>query len=128
MLILKRQMGLGNNDNAHINGYRESNPGDIAAPEVSEHYNSLIGNCAYIVKPNTDFTHSWYIAMLKVLDEKLDRLKRNPATYPQEKAEDGNGYPIEWNEILGRIFHKKLMDIQDNILFTVPRPIMTNYR
>lgn len=119
---------LQNRDNVYINGYRELSPGDIAAPEVSKHYSSLIGNCAYIVKPGTDFTKSWYGAMLKTLDEKLDRLKQNPATYPQEKAEDGNGYPIEWNEMLGRIFHKKLIDIQDNILFTVPRPIMMNYR
>ena len=51
-----------------------------------------------------------------------------PSTYPQNKKEDGNGYPIEWNEMLGRIFHKELINYLPNILYSVPRPITENYR
>jgi hypothetical protein len=116
------------NSDAYINGYRESGPGDIAFPEVAEHYNSLVGNGAYIVKPNTSFTHAWYSSMLDVLDKKIEELKRNPAKRTDDVPSYGNGYPIEWAEILGRIFHRVSMDILDYILFTVPRPIMKNYR
>jgi hypothetical protein len=116
------------NPNVYINGCRERNPGDIAAPGLEDHYSVLVGNCSYIVRPNTPFTKEWYTSMMTLLDSKLDDLILHPSTYPQDKREDGNGYPIEWNEMLGRIFHRVLMDYLPNIEYTVPYPITSDYR
>lgn len=41
-------------------GYKESKPGDIVHREYIQHWDKLIGNCSYIVKPYTDFTKEWY--------------------------------------------------------------------
>jgi hypothetical protein len=47
---------------------------------------------------------------------------------PQESKEKNPDYPIEWNEMLGRIFHRILVKYLDKILYTVPYPITSNYR
>jgi hypothetical protein len=117
-----------NNSRMYINGCRERGPEDIAAPGLEKHYSKLVANCAYIVRPNTPFTKKWYSSMMTLLDSKLDELRLHPATYPQDKREDGNGYPIEWNEMLGRIFHRILMEYLPNIGYTLPYPITVNYR
>jgi len=117
-----------NNPNIWINGYRERGPGDIAAPGLEDHYSKLVGNGAYIVRPNTPFTKEWYSSMMTLLDSKLDELRVHPSTFSQDSRENGNGYPIEWNEMLGRIFHRILMNYLPNIGYTVPYPITTNYR
>ena len=116
------------NPDIYMNGYRELEPNHVAVPHLSHHFNTLIGNCAYISRPNTDLTREWYNAMIELMDAKLNDLKSNPATYPQEKPEDGNGYPIEWEEMLGKIFIAKQMNYLPRLLYTVPRPITSDYR
>jgi hypothetical protein len=66
--------------------------------------------------------------MVEVLDSKLDELKKHPATNPQATPDTSPGYPIEWAEILGRIYHNLACDYLDKFLFTLPVPIPTNYR
>jgi Capsular polysaccharide synthesis protein len=116
------------NSDCYINGYREQGPGDIAYAPNAKHWQVLLGNGAYICRPQTEFTAKWYNEMIQLLDSKLETLKKHPATYPQENAEDGNGYPLEWNELLGRIFHKLLMNYLPNLMYTLPRPICIDYR
>jgi len=117
-----------NDEKMYINGYRETSAGDIAYYEVSDRYNELIGNGAYIVRPNTEFTNRWYNSMIQLMDSKLIELKNNPASSPQDTKGSSSGYPLEWNEMLGRIFHKELINCLPYILFTVPRPITSEYR
>ena len=37
-------------------------------------------------------------------------------------------YPIEWNEMLGRIFHKIIFKYKNKTLNTLPRNIFHSYR
>jgi hypothetical protein len=116
------------NPEIYINGYREINRESIAYSGAQDYYSLLVGNGAYIVRPNTPFTEEWYNSMMKLLDSKLDELVLHPSTYPQDSSENENGYPIGWNEMLGRIFHRILLDYLKNIEYTVPYPITVNYR
>ena len=67
--------------------------------------------------------------MTNLLDSKLPLLKQNPSTFPQDRSDIGSPYPLAWNEMLGRIFHKICAEYTDNILSTLPRPkAIGNYR
>jgi len=121
-------LDMQNNPDCIINGYRETTPSHIANPEVNDYWNVLVGNGAYVVRPMTEFTSEWYREMTCLLDTKLDELRNCPSTHPQDSRENGNGYPVEWNEMLGRIFHKLLVKYIPNIMYTVPRPIFAKYR
>jgi len=114
---------------AYINGYAEKSAGDVAYGPVANLYEKLVGNCAYIVKPNTEFTQEWYNEMMTLLDTKLPLLKKITVdvNVSDNKSEQ---YPIEWNEMLGRIYHKVLAKYVDTgkILYTVPYPITNEYR
>ena len=66
--------------------------------------------------------------MLKLLDNKFDDLKSNPSTNFRDCKELGNGYPIEWNEMLGRIFHRICYKYNNKILNTLPTLIFKGYK
>ncbi len=121
---------LENDDNKWICGYPELCNGVAYGPVVDK-WRELIGNCAYICKPQTPLTSEWYNEMVALLDSRLERLKRFPATYPADSgsAHEGyQGYPIEWNEMLGRIFHKVSYKYKNHLLNTLPISIFDNYR
>lgn len=108
-------------------GYKEIN-GGVAYPPHIDKWEELIGSGAYICKPKTLLTRNWYSNMITLLDTKLEKLKLNPSTNPQDRSELGNGYPIEWNEMLGRIFHKVSYEYKEHLLNTLPMVVLTNYR
>jgi GR25 family glycosyltransferase involved in LPS biosynthesis len=110
-----------------ICGYKEIN-GGVAYGPIADKWDELIGNCAYICKPQTPLTIEWYNEMIKFLDSRLDMLINNPSKYPDDCKEKGTGYPIEWNEMLGRIFHKVIYKYKNKILNTLPISIFENYR
>jgi hypothetical protein len=113
-----------------ICGYPETDSNVAYTPLISK-WTELIGAGAFICKPQTEFTNEWYTEMISVLDKKLKDLKENPAKFPQdckEKSEyffyiSNSQYPIEWNELLGRIFHKIVYKYKKNIINTLPMPI-----
>jgi hypothetical protein len=120
-----------NKTNNYINGYTEIENGVATGAQLPElyDYTKLIGNCAYICKPRTAFTYDWYTSMIKLLDSKLDEIRKFPATFPQDCKEVSNGkYPIKWTEMLGDIFHTICYKYKDKILHTVPLPNFTMYR
>ena len=110
-----------------IIGYKEIKTGVAFIPLIDK-WDELLGNCAYICKSNTPFVIEWYNEMIKLMDEKYSELKKHPATFPQDKKELNNGYPIEWNEMLGRIFHKILYSYKDKSLNTLPKCSFHSYR
>jgi hypothetical protein len=112
---------------ALANGYQEVGPHGVGYEPHKDHWQSLIGNCAYIFRPNTELTQLWYSEMIRLMDSKLEELKKHPATHPRDKKEEGNGYPIEWIEMLGQIFHRVSYAFSDRILMTVPMPIFHDY-
>lgn len=119
---------LNNSNVKWLNGYKEVEGGVAYVPVINK-WNELVGNCAYICKPNTPLTQEWYNEMILLLDNKLELLKLYPASFPQDCAEVSNGkYPIEWNEMLGRIFHKVAYKYKNEILNTLPISVFWNYR
>jgi hypothetical protein len=117
------------NSDKWINGYRERDEGCIAYTPYCEYYRELIGNGAYICKPQTPLTQEWYSEMISLMDKKLEQLIEYPASFPQDCAEVSNGrYPIEWNEMLGRIFHRVCYEYKDKLLNTLPHLYFVNYR
>ena len=113
-----------------IIGYGENGSWDIAAPpEISKHWDKLIGNGAYIAKPHTPLTEEWYSEMIYVLDGNLEKLKQFPSTFPQDRCELNHGkYPIGWNQMLGRIFHKLSFKYIDKLIIGLPKLNFGNYR
>ena len=112
-------------------GYPEIGENGVAHPNYKTEWNKLIGNGAYIFKPNTLFTSEWYSTMIKLLDEKLDSLREyfvanSGNIHPQAVLEDG--YPIGWNEMLGRIFHPLVYKYHTEILHILPSTEFINYR
>ena len=123
---------LRKSDDKWINGYKEKGPGGVAYDPAKEHWNKLIGNGCYICKPNTPFVIEWYNEMMKLMDEKYEKLKEYPASIPRDnrrlyKNRD-ECYPLEWNEMLGRIFHRVLLKYLPNVLQTVPMCICNDYK
>jgi hypothetical protein len=112
-----------------IIGYREIN-GGVAWPPVASNWRSLIGNGAYISKPHTPLTEAWYASMIHLLDSKLERLRAHPSSHPQDVWLRGgiSQYPLEWNEMLGRIFHRICYEYRDRLLHTLPICIFSHYR
>jgi hypothetical protein len=113
--------------NKYICGYKEV-PGGVAYAPYTDKWEELIGNGAYICKPNTPLTNEWYNDMMKLLDTKLEELKRNPAKNPQNAAGSESRYPIGWSEMLGTIFHRITYKYKDKLMNTLPISIFSNYR
>jgi hypothetical protein len=114
--------------NYYICGYPESQ-GGVAYRPHSDKWNELIGNCCYICKPNTPLTAEWYTSMITLLDKKLPELIKHPSSHPQDTCDDEiSKYPMGWNEMLGRIFHKVAYDHKEFLLKTLPTPLFYNYR
>ena len=119
------------NGNYLICGYPEIEGGVAYAP-VSDKWRELIGAGAFICKPRTELTTEWYNEMITILDTKLEDLRNNPAKFPQDCKEksvfffylSNSNYPIEWSELLGRIFHKVTYKYKDYLLNTLPKPLL----
>lgn len=119
---------LNNSDN-WVCGYKEV-PGGVAEQnrELCDKWYELVGNGAYIFKPYSPITTEYIDQVHIILDSKLEKLKTHPATYPQDCVGSGSGYPIEWNEICGRIFHRVAYKYKDKVMNTLPTPLFHSYR
>ncbi len=111
-----------------VNGYKEVGPSGLAHACLAFDWEKNIGNCAYICRPHSALTHFWYNAMMRFLDEVYDDLVAHPATGPQDCKEHGGGYPIEWNQMLGRIFHVCTYNYRNFLGQSVPVPDFHGYR
>jgi len=108
-------------------GYKEVDANGVGYEPAKDKWELLIGNGAYICKPNTPLTRQWYNEMVALLDKKLPMLKDNPGKHPQDRAEDKTGYPIGWNEMLGQIFQKACYEHIDKVMNTLPVSVFHNY-
>jgi len=113
---------------AYICGYHEYDEHGVASddPLIKARWREMIGNGNYICKPRTPFTEAWYSRMVALLDDRLSQLREHPAKHSRDKSQDRNGYPIGWNEMLGRIFHPLCLEHPGRILFTLPPHIYVN--
>jgi Capsular polysaccharide synthesis protein len=117
-------------------GYTEIGPGGVAplpgalGLNLRRNWNLLLGNGAYIWKPNNEFTSNWLLNLHQTLDMKHDALKAKPARTPRDKynVNDPNSYPLRWSEILGDIFHPLCYEYRDKIIHGLVPPSFTNYQ
>lgn len=123
----KSFMELNNDPQYWICGYKEIK-GGVAYEPVADKYEELIGNGAYICKPQTPLTIEWYNEMIKLLDTKLEKLKENPSKHPRDYYDGRNSfYPIGWNEMLGQIFHRISYKYRKHLMNTLPMPLFYGY-
>tara|TARA_Y100000590_G_scaffold387583_1_gene461276 strand:- start:5244 stop:6044 length:801 start_codon:yes stop_codon:yes gene_type:complete len=116
-------------------GYAEKNPNHICYGidkivniKMRNNYNKLIGNGSYIFKPNTPLTNEWYKSMIKLMDEKYENLKKFPSKTTRQVYSQNYPYPLEWNELLGRIFHPIVYKYEDKLMKDLPYVITEKYR
>ena len=126
---------LENDQNMWAIGYEEFDQNGVApalnndalTKEMKENYTKLIGNCAYICKPNTPFTREWVATVHSELDKYLPELKLHPPSTPRDRAPSESLYPITWSGILGSIFHPIAYKYSDHISTDLPPPKNENY-
>lgn len=116
-------------------GYAERSSGDIAYgsnekinQEMKNNYSEIIGNGQYIFKSNTPLTNEWYKQMMELMDEKYNDLKKYPSKNVTQVYSKEYPYPLEWNELLGRIYHPFVYKYKDKILKNLPYVNTNNYR
>lgn len=106
------------NSTADVLGYREVGAWAVAACNggamnltLAENYKRLIGCCAFICRPNTDFTRDWLDGVNAALTHYEDKLEKNPGG-----VFDGVNYPLGWTEIMGDIFHPLILKHNDSVI------------
>lgn len=119
------------NSDKLANGYTEIENGSASPNEaIREQWKELIGNGAYIFKPQTIITRQWINALHQKLDRKLEALRNHPAHGPRdctgstEYTESPSKYPLRWAELLGEHFHDIIYPHRDKLLHDLP-PINT---
>jgi hypothetical protein len=126
--------------NKWVAGYREGGVWGVANvddPELykmlQENAHSLIGNCAYICRPQTPFTEEWLRNVESILDKHLPLLPTNPPRHSRDYIgltlpdRTISTYPLNWTEIHGSVFHPLCYKYIDHLLYTLPPPIFTGY-
>lgn len=88
----------------------EGNMGD----DLRKQWHILVGNCSFICRPYTPFTHEWYGELLKRMDFFYDDLANNPGN----ALGSNPGYPIPWDYILGQIFHPLCLKYNSRLLYS----------
>jgi len=96
-------------------------------------YTKLIGNGAFIFKPNTVITQAWWSEVNKRLDTLSDKLLIFPAELPKERMGSVyNGvisnYPVPWSYLLGDVLAPIVLKNRNKVLKTLPPPCFENYQ
>lgn len=111
---------LNENQNKWMLGYREVGVRGVApvdgviGEDMRRYWHILIGNCAYISKPNTPFTQAWYCEVNRRLDGYSNALIQNKGN----TMGDNPGYPIPWTAILGNIFHPLCLRFHNRLMYS----------
>lgn len=94
--------------------------------EVIKAWPLLIGNGAFVCRPQTKFTYEWYTEQNRRLDLYYDSLKEHPAIDPFGQTND---YPLPWLHLQGGIFHPLCLKYHKKIIRDSRiMPLFTNYR
>lgn len=109
---------LSSKSNKWMLGYHEVGRDGVAildgklGRDVRINYRYLIGNGAFICKPNSPLTKDWYLEVERRLDFYYEQLKENPGGI----WGDNLGYPIPWTNILGSILHPLCLKYKDRLI------------
>jgi len=104
----------------YILGYREvgrwavapcySKPG--LRSKLEKKWNSLVGCGAFICQPKTEFTREW----LGEVEDTITLKRLALRAFPGNVMGDNPGYPLQWTEILGDIFHPLILKYGDYVV------------
>ena len=101
---------------------------------VRKAHQEIIGLCAFIFKPNTDLTSTWYRRLHELLDQKLELLEAHPGKFALDQKglilPDGQAslYPLRWAEILGEILHPLFYENRNKLIKAPIAPKFHSYR
>ena len=102
---------------------------------VRENWQKLIGNGAFIFRPETELTQQWLNGLHEKMDGYLPELKEHPAQWARDAhnyiiPETGqkSKYPIPWAVICGNILHPLTLKYHVNIDQDLPYPDCSNYQ
>ncbi|WP_153770287.1 hypothetical protein [Labrenzia sp. CE80] len=95
-------------------------------------WRKMIGMCAYVFRPDTDFTALWLTHVEKRLDLLMPRLSADQAPDPRAAADptaDGPSapYPVPWSFLCADVIHPLIYRHRDRILQGLPMPNFKNY-
>jgi len=95
-------------------------------------YSRLIGNCAFIFRPATEFTQFWWEEVNARLDRVAPALRKHPSTQPKERMKtiyEGtiSSYPVPWSYLLGDVLQPLALRYHRKILRSLPAPDFQNY-
>ena len=121
-------------------GYKEITSEHIASndPQIFNKFYMLCGCGHFMMKSYSDFTTEWINKLNNILDEKLVLLQQHPGNYHPRAIFGGvhgeNGiyldskYPLQWNEILGKIIHPLMYKYIGKFQNIMPYPNIYNYK
>jgi hypothetical protein len=126
------------NSEKFFNSFPEQSSKTVAYKPAKDYYYKLGGTSQYIFKKNTPFAKRWLDETNAKMDEIYLELVQNPGTYHPRAIKGGvhgepgifldSKYPLEWNELLGRILHRIQLDYFDQFLLDMPFPNIKDYR
>lgn len=121
-------------------GYTEVGPQGVARvggeleAEMKANHTKLVGLCAMIFRPQTEFTTAWMAQIHQLLDTHAEALQKHPARHPQDRLggqfTDGSvsEYPFAWTGVGGDIFHPLVYRHSERILHGDIAPSFEGYR
>jgi hypothetical protein len=132
---------LSSEPDKYVQGYREVGEGGVARlragfesiqETLSANWQSLIGNGAFICKPQSPFTAAWLGRLNKEMDFYMLDLLKYPARHQRDHLGMDLGgqpskFPIPWAGIAGAIFHPLCFEFKGSILYELPPVICSNY-
>ena len=124
------------NEDIDLVGSPEIKETDIASQDHKKYFKDLISVHHFIMKKNCKISLSIISEINKILDTKYELLKNNNGNYhpravskeldrtgvyqPTENKIYESNYPLSWNEINGRVFHKIQYENKDRICKQMP--------
>lgn len=116
-----------NKSNKYIIGYREVSENGVAKlqgsiyEDMKKHFPLLLGNGAFICKPQTSFTKEWYEELHNRLDNYLPFLR--------QQEQFSKEYPIPYTGLQGDIFHPLCLKYHKYILQNPDlKPVFNDYK
>lgn len=73
---------------------------DLLGRDLRRHYLGLVGNGAFIVRPNTEFTTAWRAEVERRMNYYADQLAVSPGGMWGETV----GYPVPWTKLQSQVF------------------------
>lgn len=67
------------------------------------HLGRLICTSYFIMRPRSEFTRLWMESVEKILTDRLEDIKRHPATEPRQRVQ--GDYALRWLDVMGYPFH-----------------------